>query len=54
MQLTRPAFAMDPRSFGRARQRILGTQAPISITPEVKLFATAFIGGFLVVSILIG
>jgi hypothetical protein len=54
MQLTRPAFATDPRSFGRGRPRIHGTKAAISITPDVKLFATTFIAGFLVVSILIG
>jgi hypothetical protein len=55
MQLARPAFALDPRRFGRGRARILGVEeAGSTIGPDLKLFATTFVAGFLVVSILIG
>jgi hypothetical protein len=56
MQLARPAFALNPRLFGRGRVRELGT-VPTTATPlgdDLKLFATTFVAGFLVVSILIG
>ena len=55
MQLARPAFALDPRSFGRGRRRVLAVQrASSKISSDLKLFATTFVAGFLVVSILIG
>ena len=56
MQLARPAFALDPKSFGKGRVRELGsvTIAPAALSGDLKLFATTFVAGFLVVSILIG
>ena len=56
MQLARPAFAPDPRRFGRGRLRDLPgtTAAPSGVGNDVKLFATTFLAGFLFVSILIG
>ena len=55
MQLARPAYAPDPRRFGR---RPLAVAAAIPAKPvlsdDLKLFALTFIGGFLFVSILIG
>jgi hypothetical protein len=55
MQLARPAIALDPRLFGRGRPRILGvTQSEWAISEDLKLFATTFVAGFLIVSILIG
>ena len=55
MQLARPAFALDPRSFGRGRRWVLdAAQASSAISPDLKLFAITFVAGFLVVSILIG
>jgi hypothetical protein len=54
MQLARPLFAADPRSFGRGRLRDLyvgpGTSA---LSNDLKLFATTFIAGFVFVSVLI-
>jgi len=55
MQLARPAFATDPRQFGRGRRWMLDVaQANWAISDDLKLFATTFVAGFLVVSILIG
>jgi hypothetical protein len=57
MQLARPAFAPHPRLFGRGQVRELAPPAPAApsrITGDLKLFATTFIAGFLVVSVLIG
>jgi len=56
MQLARPAFALDPKSFGKGRVRELGSvpTAPAALSGDLKLFATTFVAGFLVVSILIG
>jgi hypothetical protein len=58
MQLARPAFAPDPRMFGRGRSFDLG-DAPISapawaVSDNLKLFASTFVVGFLFVSVLIG
>jgi hypothetical protein len=54
MQLARPAFAVDPRLFGRGRTLELGAPAQRpSISADLKLFATTFVAGFLFVSILI-
>jgi hypothetical protein len=56
MQLARPAFALDPRLFGRGRHWIIGQAQPAEFTlsSDLKLFATTFAAGFLFVSILIG
>ncbi|HET7604631.1 MAG TPA: hypothetical protein VFK28_00995 [Sphingomicrobium sp.] len=56
MQLARPAFAPDPRSFGRGRLRDLGSAAAevSGVSGDLKLFATTFLAGFVFVSILIG
>jgi len=57
MQLGRPAFALHPKHFGKGRVRDL---SPVDVVPlsalsaDLKLFATTFVAGFLVVSILIG
>jgi hypothetical protein len=55
MQLTRPAFALDPRLFGRGRIRDLSTPsgATVWLSDDLKLFATTFLAGFVFVSILI-
>ena len=57
MQLARPAFAMDPKLFGRARVRMpSGSPAervPTTLSADLKLFATTFAAGFVIVSILI-
>ena len=55
MQLARPAYALDPRRFGRARARLLDAQCvEPRISDDFKLFATTFLAGFLFVSVLIG
>ena len=55
MQLARPAYASDPRRFGR---RALAVAAAVPARPalsdDFKLFALTFVSGFLFVSILIG
>jgi hypothetical protein len=54
MQLARPAFAPDPRRFGRGPVRLLAERTlSSSLAGDLKLFATTFIAGFLFVSILI-
>jgi hypothetical protein len=56
MQVTRRVLAADPRSFGRGPLRELEpavAQAGV-IHPDVKLFLTTFVAGFLFVSVLIG
>jgi hypothetical protein len=55
MQLARPAFALDPRSFGRGRRWVEdAVQRRWAISDDLKLFATTFVAGFIVVSVLIG
>jgi len=56
MQLIRPAFALDPKQFGKGRARDLsaGEGAPFTLSGDFKLFATTFVAGFVFVSILIG
>ena len=58
MSLARPALAFPPRRFGRGPLRALSEAAPVAaaakISDDVKLFATTFAAGFVVVSILIG
>jgi hypothetical protein len=55
MQLARPWFALDPRLFGRGRIWLLGRlpAQTFEISADLKLFATTFAAGFIVVSILI-
>ena len=55
MQLVRPAFAMDPRHFGKGRFWDLSVpvETRAAISADVKLFATTFVAGFVFVSILI-
>ena len=56
MQLARPAFALDPKTFGKGplREPPVPVAASSAISADVKLFATTFAAGFLFVSILIG
>lgn len=56
MQLARPSFATDPKRFGKARMRALTAPQPAEggLSDDLKLFATTFIAGFVVVFILIG
>jgi hypothetical protein len=56
MQLARPLSAMDPKRFGRARVRLVEKEGPErrTISSDLSLFATTFLAGFLVTSILIG
>lgn len=57
MQFARPAFAPPPTVFGRGRTRELAVAvaAPsrLSLSDDVKLFATTFAAGFLFVSVLL-
>jgi hypothetical protein len=54
MQLARPAFALDPRRFGRGPVRsFAGRTLSPSLAGDLKLFATTFIAGFVFVSVLI-
>lgn len=57
MRTLRPAFALDPREFGRGRLRNWEQPVPErrwSISDDLWLFGTTFAAGFLFVSILIG
>lgn len=56
MQLSRPAFAPHPSLFGkgRARETALPRPKAAMLSPDIKLFATTFIAGFLFVSMMIG
>ena len=56
MQLTRPVVALDPRLFGKGRVRVFSgaCETPSLLSADARLFATTFIAGFVVVSILIG
>jgi hypothetical protein len=57
MQIARPLFATDPKCFGKGRARLLQSKEPAptpTISSDLTLFATTFVAGFLVVSILIG
>ena len=51
----RAVIAVDPRRFGRAPVRALALQRQSgwSLGDDAKLFATTFVAGFLVASILI-
>lgn len=50
MQLARPAFATDPRRFGR---RVRDAQVISPILADLRIFTITFLAGFLFVSILI-
>lgn len=55
MQLARPWFATDPKRFGKGRIRLLDSpEQARQLSADLKLFATTFLAGFVVVSILIG
>jgi hypothetical protein len=57
MQLTRPAFANDPKQFGRGRMyqaAVASQDRGFALSDDVKLFAMTFVAGFAFVSILIG
>lgn len=56
MQLSRPAFAPHPSLFGKGRPRDIEMprQRALGLSPDVKLFATTFIAGFVFVSMMIG
>ena len=55
MHLARPVFALDPKQFGKGRARQFESPGEAwSLSSDLKLFATTFAAGFLVVSILIG
>jgi hypothetical protein len=57
MQSFRPAFALNPRLFGRGPTRVIETspaQRALAISDDLKLFVGTFIAGFLFMSILIG
>ena len=56
MQLARPAFALDPKLFGKGCVRELSPLEARSsaISADLKLFAMTFLTGFVFVSILIG
>ena len=53
--MMRPAIALDPRLFGRGPFYVgADPQLPAALDPDLRLFATTFVGGFLFVSILLG
>ena len=55
MQLARPAYASDPRRFGRRPMAVVAAMpAKARLSDDLKLCALTFFGGFLFVSILIG
>jgi hypothetical protein len=56
MQIARPLFATDPKLFGKGRVRdVPGSGTARQATRgDLALFATTFVAGFLVTSILIG
>ena len=53
MQLARPAFAPHPSAFGRGRLWLTAGPAVSrpEINPDLKLFASTFLVGFLFVSV---
>jgi hypothetical protein len=56
MQLSRPAFALHPTLFGKARVRDTepARERAAILSADLKLFATTFIAGFVFVSMMIG
>jgi hypothetical protein len=55
MQLARPGYAPHPRSFGRGPVRYAVPPAvpAVTVSDDLKLFASTFLVGFLFVSVLI-
>ena len=54
MSPVRASIAIDPRRFGRGRVwQLSGSDAHISWSDVVKLFATTFMAGFVFVSLLL-
>jgi hypothetical protein len=55
MQLVRPAIAQDPSQFGRRPLHEVASSAGSTraVSSDLKLFVTAFLAGFVFVSILI-
>ncbi len=55
MQLARPAIAQHPFRFGRgvARRDHQPALPGWELSPDLKLFATTFMAGFVVVSVLL-
>ena len=55
MQLARPAFAPHPSAFGRGPVSFTAGPAVsrLEINPDLKLFASTFLVGFLFVSVLL-
>ncbi len=52
MRSVRPAFAADPRSFGRGFVREDEAAVPVRrYSDDVRLFATTFAAGFLFVTV---
>ena len=56
MAVVRPAYALDPRRFGRAAIPFadVAPTRPNALGDDLRLFALTFAAGFLFVSILIG
>jgi hypothetical protein len=54
MHLARSGIALDPRRFGRSRAwQVSASEMRASVSDEVKLFASTFVGGFVFVSLLL-
>ena len=54
MSPVRAGIAIDPRRFGRGRVwQSPASAASMSVSDDVKLFATTFMAGFVFVSLLI-
>jgi hypothetical protein len=55
MQFARPLIAPHPASFGRGRVRdsFIAAATGRRLSDDFRLFATTFVAGFLVVSVLI-
>jgi hypothetical protein len=54
MHVARSGIAIDPRRFGRARPwQLSASEMRASVSAEVKLFASTFVGGFVFVSLLL-
>ena len=55
MQAARPAIAVDPKLFGKGRVRLVDDDHAhrASVSDDLKLFATTFLAGFVVVSVFI-
>jgi hypothetical protein len=54
MRTARPPYAIDPRRFGRRfSEAMTAEKNAASFSNDLRLFATAFAGGFLFFSILL-